>query len=136
MELPIIRVTPDQLGYKDRGIMKWLGMMLSDHSEALKKEKRANDFSEPKKKKRMLESEIGKLLYQAYTANLPIQMQANVLRGGNYYPDLQCKVTGYVEDKIYFLLKDDRSVYCSLEQIRNIEFMDILEWHNKKSGNY
>lgn len=132
MDLPIIRVSPDQLGYKDRGVMKWLGMMLSDHSEALKKEKRANNFIEPKQKEGLSMSEIGKLLYQAYVTHLPIRIQANVLRNGNYYPDLECKITGYVEDKIYFLLKDGRSVYCTLEQVRHVEIMDILEWHDKK----
>ena len=32
----IIRFTPDQFGYKDRGKMKWQGLMLSDHTEKLK----------------------------------------------------------------------------------------------------
>ena len=37
MARKVIRFTPDQMGYKDRGKMKWQGLMLSDHSEALRK---------------------------------------------------------------------------------------------------
>lgn len=127
MELPIVRITPDQLGYKDRGVMKWLGMMLSDHSEALKKEKQVNTFIEPKQKERMSMSEIGKLLYQAYVAVSPIKIQASVLRNGSYFPDLEYKITGHVEDKTHFLLKDGRSIYFTLEQIWNVEFIDIFD---------
>lgn len=131
MEQPIVRLTPDQLGYKDRGKLKWMGMMLSDHSEALKKEKLAIEYSEPKQKERMNMSEVGELLYKAYVNDLPIRIQANVLNNGKYYQDLECKITGYIEDKIYFLLKDGRSTFCTLEQIRNVEFMNVFEWHDK-----
>lgn len=131
MELPIVKVTPDSLGYKDRGLLKWLGMMLSDHSEALKKEKTNSRLIEPKQKERMNMYEVGELLYKAYVNDLPIRIQANVLNNGKYYQDLECKITGYIEDKIYFLLKDGRSTFCTLEQIRNVEFMDVLKWHDK-----
>ena len=31
----VIYYTPDELGYTDRGKQKWIGLMLSDHSDAL-----------------------------------------------------------------------------------------------------
>lgn len=88
MRLPIMKVTPDSLNYHDRGIMKCLRMMLSDHSEALKKEKLTVEYSEQKQKEELSMSEVGKLLYKAYVLDLPIKVQANILQNGNYYPDL------------------------------------------------
>lgn len=132
MNQSIIRVTPDQLGYKDRGIVKWFGMMLSDHSDALKKEEMNNQSIEVEEKEEMTKEDISTVLHKVFAANIPILLQANVLKNGNYYKDLECKVAGYFENLICFVLKDGRSTICSLEQIRNVEFMNSLEWYDKR----
>lgn len=131
MNQSITRVTPDQLGYKDRGIVKWFGMMLSDHSEALKKAERSNQLSEVAAKTEMNVEEISSVLYKAYVTDYPVLIQANVIRNGNYYKDIECKVIGYRDNRICLFLKDGRSTSCTFEQIRNIEFMNTLDWHNK-----
>lgn len=97
--MSITRVTPEQLGYKDRGIVKWLGMMLSDHSEALKKEKIKKQLIEVEAKEEMSEEEIAEVLYKAFVSDSSVLIQANVMRNGNYYRDLQCKISGYVENQ-------------------------------------
>ncbi|MDN6571092.1 MAG: hypothetical protein L0L22_08855 [Staphylococcus equorum] len=51
----VIRLTPDNLGYKDRGKMKWLGLMLSDHLDALRTIDKEDERSEPKPKRLMTE---------------------------------------------------------------------------------
>ncbi len=103
-QISITRITPEQFGYKDRGIVKWLGMMLSDHSEALKKEEVNNQLLEVKTKKEMTEEEIAQVLYQAFITDSPVLIQANVMRDGNYYKDLKCKIAGYVENQIHLYL--------------------------------
>src|SRR5699024_4280081 len=113
MPKKIVRMTPDQLGYKDRGKMKWLGLMLSDHLDALKVMKKS------------------RYLQQAYINKVPVIIQANTLNNGNYYPDLHCLVLGSQENKIFLLLKDNRTISCEINQIRNIEFMSIENWYNK-----
>ncbi|WP_339185040.1 hypothetical protein [Oceanobacillus sp. FSL W7-1293] len=128
----ITRVTPEQFGYKDRGIMKWLGMMLSDHSEALKKEEMNDQLIEVKAKEEMTEEAIAKVLNQAFATNSPVLIQANVMRNGNYYKDLECKVSGYGEGQIHLFLKDGRVTNCSIEEIRNVEFMNTLDWYDKR----
>jgi len=50
-DVEVIRMTPDDLGYKDRGIMKWQGLILADHNEALKKMDTDQTEGPPKVKK-------------------------------------------------------------------------------------
>lgn len=128
----IIKMTPEQLGYTDRGIVKWLGMMLSDHSEALKKESRKNQFFDIQAKPEMTEEEVSNVLYHAFVKKYPVVIQANIIKEGYYYKDVACKISGYAEDKIYLLLKDGRTLTCSLPEIRNIELMDQLAWYQKE----
>lgn len=104
-QISITRFTPEKIGYRDRGIMKWLGMMLSDHSEALKKEEIDDQLIEVKAKEKMDEEEIAGVLYQAFVTDSPVCIQANVIRNGNYYKDLECKISGYVDNRIYLFLK-------------------------------
>lgn len=126
--IPITRLTPEQLGYKDRGIVKWLGMMLSDHSEALKKEKMKNQLIEIEAKEEMTEVEIANVLYKAFVTGTPVLIQANVMRNGNYYKDLECKISGYKENQIYLLLNDGRTANCTIKEIRNVAFMNTRDW--------
>lgn len=132
-EVNIIRITPEQLGYKDRGIMKWMGLMLSDHTEALKKEAEDSRLVEVQPKEEMTEEDIAQMLYQAFSSNSPVAIQANALRrDGNYYKDVECIVSGYVDNQIHLSLKNGRSTSCTLDQIRNVEMMDPLDWYNKR----
>ncbi|MCT1905321.1 hypothetical protein [Oceanobacillus sojae] len=131
-QISITHFTPEKIGYKDRGIMKWLGMMLSDHSEALKKEEVDDQLIQVKEKEKMGEEEIASVLYQAFVTDSPVLIQANVIRNGNYYKDLECKISGYVENRIYLFLKDGRAISCTLEEIRNVEMMNLLDWRKKR----
>ncbi len=132
MEKKIIRLTPDQLGYKDRGKMKWLGLMLSDHTEALKElDEENNAIDIPAKPKQSL-VEIGEILAQAHHTGEPVLIQANILKNGSYFKDVPCIVSGTYEERIYLLLKDGHLVDTTLEDIRHVEFMDPLAWYEKK----
>lgn len=128
----IIRMTPDQLGYKDRGKMKWLGLMLSDHTEALKTMAKEDTSADIEAKPQQSLTEIGESLAKAYQTKHPIAIQANILQNGSYFKDVPCLVSGFFEEKIYLLLKDGRMVDTTLEDIRNIEFIDPEIWFQKK----
>jgi len=131
MDKEIIKMTPDELGYRDRGKMKWQGLILSNHLDALKEMNKEDTSKEPEQKEWMSEIDISEILQLSYVNKVPIVMQANVLRDGHYFKDLQCMVLGYADDKIYLKLKDGRQTTCELHQIRNVEYMDSLEWYNK-----
>ncbi|WP_368653786.1 hypothetical protein AB4Y30_01650 [Ornithinibacillus sp. 4-3] len=127
----IIRVTPEQFGYKDRGILKWQGMILSDHTDALKREKLNEHLSEVEAKEGMSEEGISEALYNAFVTATPVLIQANVINNGRYYNDLECIILGYEDNQIYLKLKDGRTTNCTLDQIRNVEYMDMLKWFDK-----
>lgn len=128
----IVRLTPDQLGYKDRGKMKWLGLMLSDHTEALAQIDQMNHSQEAQPKPKQSLAEISEVLGQAYHTGEPVLVQANVLQNGSYFKDVPCIVSGTFEDRIYLMLKNERIVDTTLEDIRHVELMDPLIWYEKK----
>ncbi len=132
MEKKIIYKTPDELGYKDRGKMKWQGLILSAQTEMHKKfhedaRKRENVTAKPK----MEEYEITQVLQLSYLNHAPVNIQASILNDGKFYPDVNCIVEGYRDEDIYLRIKDGRMRTCKIEDIRNIEFADIAEWYEK-----
>lgn len=131
MDYEIIRKTPDELGYKDRGIMKWQGFMLPEQLDALKKRKNENKQGKQIAKELMTAQEISKYLQQSYLNKKPIAIQANTLRNGHFYPDVDCIVLGFQDEDIYLSLKDNRKISCKINQIRNIEFMNTKDWYKK-----
>lgn len=131
MDKQIIRMTPDDFGYKDRGKMKWMGLMLSDHLDALREIDKEEKKGKPIGKEVMSEFEIAEILHIAYVNKSPIIIQADVMTNGHFYPDLECIVLGYQDAKIYLKLKDGRQTNCELHQIRNVEYMNPFEWYDK-----
>lgn len=125
--------TPDELGYVDRGKMKWQGLMLKEHNEALAQLKKLENKKEILPKRKQTESEISQLLFQAYVNSKPIKIQSTLLnKNGELYPDILCMVEGYKHNIIYLKLKDTRQKTCTIDQIRNIEFTTANEWYNKE----
>ncbi|MEC6748961.1 hypothetical protein VXN63_10420 [Marinilactibacillus sp. XAAS-LB27] len=129
----VVLLDPDKLGYVDRGKMKWLGMMLSDHTEALKKMKAEDQQVDILPKEEMTTEDISTILYEAYVTKSPVSIQANVLKDGQYYPDVECLVMGYLGEKIILQLKDGRIKRVNIELIRHIDLYNVLKWHNKRT---
>jgi len=132
MDKEIIRLTPDQLGYKDRGKMKWMGLMLSDHTEALNNMAQKEQEKETKPKPKQTLTEIGEKLAEAYQTKQPLAIQANIIKNGSYFKDVHCLVSGQYEEKIFLMLKNGQMVDTTLEDIRHIEFLDSDIWYQKK----
>lgn len=135
MEQEIIKLSPDRLGYKDRGIMKWQGMILSDHTEALKKINKDLLDSMVIEKKEMTIEHISELLYQAYATKKPVIIQASILKNGNYYPDVTAYVLGFKMENILLQVKKKNGKKVmkkiTLDMIRNIEVVNLLKWNKK-----
>ena len=102
--------------YQDRGMKKWQGFMLSDHIATLNqdKEEKARVYSE---KDTMSETEISKILLQAFANNkvVAVQLKEKTL-DKKIQPDIVGLVKGYEDDKIVI---GDTEV--ELGNINNIE---------------
>lgn len=128
-----IYYTPDELGYHDRGKMKWMGMMLSDHTEALKQLKDEEGANAQQVYYEAMDTgEITQMLSDSYTYQKPILLQANLLADGQFYDHLPCIVMGYNDDYIYLKKIDGSESKCQLEDIRHIKGMDPMTWYNKQ----
>lgn len=127
-----IRPNPDQLAYQDRGKMKWQGLLLSDHSEAIKKRKLAeqNDVFLPKPQLSL--DEIGQKLSFAYQNKHPILIQTNILENRSCFQEFSCLVAGHFENNIYFSLKNGQLLKIPLENIRHLKLLDPLVWYHLK----
>lgn len=130
MARKIVKFTPDQLGYKDRGKMKWQGLILSDHTEAVKRMFK-DDSKYPEAKKLMSEQEISTVLLQAFLQKAPVNIQANVLHDGHFKSDINCILKGVFDNRIILELKDGKAIACLIEDIRNVEFGSIEDWYEK-----
>ena len=130
MSRKIVTFTPDQLGYKDRGKMKWQGLILSDHAEAVRSMFKS-DSVHPDAKNVMSEVDISEMLLQAYLMKVPVNIQSNILQKGHYKPDVNCIVKGVADNRIVLELKSGARSVCLIEEIRNVEFADVNEWYEK-----
>ena len=124
----IIRLTPDQMGYQDRGKMKWQGLILSDHTEAIKKTSQIKQNQDLPVKDQLSLEDIGKKLAYAYQKKLPICLQTSILKKNSSFQEYYCQVAGDYVNEIYFSLKSGKMMKTSLENIRHLELLNPALW--------
>ncbi|MFO8068491.1 MAG: hypothetical protein R6U02_00605 [Alkalibacterium sp.] len=131
MTQEIVKLSPDALGYKDRGKMKWTGLMLSDHSEALKKQKQTTQslLIAPKPKQSL--EEISACLYRSYVNKRPLAIQLDIIKEGCYLPDTEGVIVGSRDDTIYIKQRDRETKRIDLEDIRHVDWIDTTQWYEK-----
>lgn len=131
MKQDIVRLSPDALGYKDRGKMKWIGLMLSDHAEALKKQKQgARDILISPKPRQSME-DISGCLYRSYTNKNPLAVQLDIINEGQYLPDIEGFVVGVKGDAVFIRQRDRTLKRIVLEDIRHIDWLNASDWFEK-----
>lgn len=109
--------------YQDRGMMKWIGFYLSDHTAVLSKESKERNRINVGKEQMSLE-EIGETLQQAYLKNKRIAIQLETLDNeGNYPDDLVGKISGQREEQIYLDEEDRGTLHLTIEQIHHVEIL-------------
>lgn len=109
--------------YQDRGMMKWIGFYLSDHTAVLNKESKARNTINPEKGQMSLE-EVGKIMQQAYLQNKRVSIQLEALDAeGNYLDDLVGRIAGQKEEQIYLNEEERGMLHLTIEQIHHIELL-------------
>ena len=102
--------------YQDRGMKKWQGLMLSDHTAAINRSKLDLDKVYIKKKT-MTQEESSELLMYAYANHKLVSVQLKELDAdGNVQPDIVGVVEGYNIDDIIVSSKR-----ISLDNINHVE---------------
>lgn len=91
--------------YQDRGMLKWAGFYLSDHTLKIKQDEKKRHIVYQKLDEMTLE-EISDLLLKAYSLQLPVKVQLKNLDDQLKY---SADIAGYVMDGLY------RRSYCSSE---------------------
>lgn len=109
--------------YHDRGMKKWAGFYLSEHSSEqeiyAEKQLRMNI-----RKPQMETYEIGRILQEAKIKNRKIAIQLEAVDSeGNYYDD----VVGFLKgaDSMGIYIENEKIHY---DEIRNVELVEHLKW--------
>lgn len=109
--------------YHDRGMKKWAGFFLSEHTaEQENIQKGLAHFNPPKPQ--MSEREISEILQLAIVKNKPVAIQIEAVDSdGNYYDDIIGKLKG--SDSIGIYVGNEKVHY---DEIRNIQIYDQVKW--------
>ena len=83
--------------YQDRGMKKWAGFFLSDHTAKINQSNRQRKTFYPKKPE-MSDIEISKVLLTAFANHRKVKIQLkNLDQNGNLSTDIEGMVEGYYE---------------------------------------
>lgn len=105
--------------YKDRGVVKWQGFYLSDHTAALKKQAKEEAIQYLPKEKQSL-SELSGYLAEAFAKGKRVSIQLDTRdTNGEYQADIVGKLAGYQDDQIY--MADHTAI--DIEEIRHVEVL-------------
>lgn len=111
--------------YDDRGMVKWAGFYLSEHTDLMNKDDKKR-LTSPSQKPQMELDEINKIMEEARLKDksVCIQMEARDLNG-NYFPDVIGKIKGFDELGIY--IEETKIGYY---EIRNVNFIYQKKWNS------
>lgn len=105
--------------YHDRGMIKWQGFYLSDHTAALNK-KNADLNQEYRYKPQQTLETITSILAEAYSQRRQVVIQLNELDRNNVnLPDVNTLIHGYNANEIVI----DSNKFVRIGDIRNIEYI-------------
>ncbi|AHA05966.1 hypothetical protein [Pediococcus pentosaceus] len=104
--------------YIDRGMIKWQGFFLSDHTVAIKRKRNDNKiFYEQKIPPRMKQGEIRLKVARAYEEQLLVEIQLNECNRDLLFENaVKSRIKGFNEDSVY--LGDGK--FVSISMMRSI----------------
>lgn len=109
--------------YEDRGIKKWTGFFLSEHTAQIAKEKERSSRIYPKKRQ-MTENEIGQIFEFAFKNNRQVVVQLEMTDSdGKYFEDTIGFIKGF--DDLGYMIGETKVHY---DEIRNVELFDFKKW--------
>ncbi len=125
--MQMTRIVPREMWlYDDRGMMNWLGWLLSDHSAYLEQE--AGRENEIAPKPAMTERELAACLQTAWEQQTRIAIQMNALYGARYLPDLVGTVVGYARGQVFLQQADGALQALVIADMRHAQPATPTHW--------
>ena len=110
--------------YHDRGLMKWQGFYLSDHTAALNQQRAHDQQHYPAKPQQSL-SIVGQILLTAYTQNQPVNLQLNTVDQNNqHFATITTPILGYNAATIVIA----NHQFININDIQHIELVRSTNW--------
>lgn len=111
--------------YDDRGMIKWSGFYLSEHTDLMNKDVK-NRLVSPSQKPQMEIDEINRVMEEAKLKDksVCIQIEARDLNG-NYFPDVIGKINGFDELGIYVA-----ETKIGYDEIRHVSLYNHIKWQS------
>lgn len=131
-EVEYIYATPDDLGYKDRGIMKWMGIMPTEQREYIYEQAQAFKRGERKVLEKESEEKIGEKLFYAHTNKQIVSIQQDIKRDGKFIEPTVGLVQGFHDQYVVLETKQGRKG-MEMHNIRYVERVAYDKWMEQRS---
>lgn len=113
--------------YQDRGMVKWAGFYLSEHTDTLN-DQMTREKNCPQQKMQMNIDEIGTILSETQRRNKEITIQIEERDSNGYYkPDTVRVIKGF--DELGIFVGNTKIGYA---EIRHVAFSNDLKWSDTK----
>lgn len=113
--------------YQDRGMVKWAGFYLSEHTDTLN-DQMTREKNCPQQKMQMDIDEIGTILSESQRRNKEIAIQIEERDSNGYYkPDTVGVIKGF--DELGIFVGNTKIGY---DEIRHVAFSNDLKWSDTK----
>lgn len=113
--------------YEDRGMQKWTGFYLAEHSKKL--EELSKEEHQVYKEEQSLE-EVSEILFELWKQNKPGVYQLNQVMD-NQYLQLSGYVVGFSEDEIMIKTMSGDVITVPQTSIRNVEKKNQTKWYKE-----
>lgn len=114
--------------YPDRGMKKWMGWLLSDHSAYLANQARLEQAIPAKPE--MAQADIDRLLQAAWEHGRVVSLQLFAQFDNTYLPDATGAIVGYTAGIIYLQRRDGVIQAVDFNDIRHAEPINQEKWWN------
>lgn len=121
---------PDPLirEYHDRGMAKWMGFYLSEHTAEMESEKKERNLIWPRKPQ-MDEFEISEILRESYLTKISVEIQLDTLNSEGYaLADIVGIVMGFDDTNIFLSVSKMDIQVIPNESINHINLVDHVKW--------
>lgn len=111
-----------QRDYHDRGMLKWAGYFLSDHTSALQQNKKTEQpevllAAQPLDK-------VSELLADAWQHQRRVHLQLNQLQKSEIVESMTGLVVGFFDNVIGIQITDEQISNIELTEIRNVQLLE------------